>query len=325
MTLIEIPQIQTAIDVFIRGANAELFKLLIPVSTQSFEGIACVGIGVFIADDTSLLRIASAQKETAGNLFAWLQGVTLLKCTAVIATELKLSAHFAFFHRDGVLLTAIITKEAITQAVKTIGGKGRSEKFVAIFFIMKFIFHCAVFIARTCGIQTHLEVLIVHVDMMETELTIAIQADVSHTITGVFECHFPDFDIIIHGDEQGLLACDAIGFALIGRIPKTMTAFVFGGVKLATHGLPAQGPIVLAVVIAHIHIMPRTIQWNAIGAETCNAMILRATIPQIASCVLIYHSAHAPLSQVVGKALGDVDLVYHIFPSVVIEITVFHH
>ena len=66
-----------------------------------------------------------------------------------------------------------------------------------------------VFITGTCGIEAHLEVAVIHVDVVEAEFAIGKDRESSFFPAVVAEMHVPYLHRVVHGGEKCLLGVDA--------------------------------------------------------------------------------------------------------------------
>jgi hypothetical protein len=147
-------------------------KLLLPVVPQCFEGPVHVGgIGVLYLNFLTLRARPHPHHEDHPRLLAGRQGQPFVQRSAVIAPQLRAVAALPTLHRDGITLCAIAPQEAVTQAVVTVGIETRREVVERPRLVKEIVFDDPVLVARSAGIQAHLEILIVDLDMVEQNST----------------------------------------------------------------------------------------------------------------------------------------------------------
>ena len=141
---------------------------------------------------------------------------------AVVAAVFKAAGACAALYRDRVALGAVGAEKAVTQTVKPVRREVRSEKLVAVFFIMQLIFDNAVNVPAPGGVQAHLEILVIHRHMVEAEFGIGEHGEMPLTPAVVSQRDVPELHGIIHRHKQCLLCVDAVIVAQIPDIPQSV-------------------------------------------------------------------------------------------------------
>ena len=222
----------------------------------------------------------------------------------------------------------ISTQEGIPYAVKAVGLKITGEELPAVLLIMGFKEHRAVLRMGAAGVEAHLVILVVHVDVVKGELHIAVHADLPHAVHGVADAHVKDLHrvaaILLPGNEEGLLRGDTLVVTRIGGIAQAMAAYVFRILQRKPRGLPAQRPAFACDIIPQVYIVSGEVHGHAVGAETGDAMVFGAVQPAVAAGIVGQHRPHALGTQIVGHGEGHVHPVDHILTGLVVKITVAH-
>ena len=79
---------------------------------------------------------------------------------------------YACLNRERIALRAVRAEKAVTQTGVTVRGKIGRKKLESIFFIIQIVFDYADFISASGGVETHLEVLVIHLNLVEAEFQI---------------------------------------------------------------------------------------------------------------------------------------------------------
>ena len=137
------------------------------------------------------------------------------------------------------------------------------------------MFNNTVLTGGACRIHTHLEIFVVHLDLVEGEFQIGIHAEASLASAVILDLHIPQFHRVLFGDAHFLGCLDAAVVTFIDRIGHAVTAGIFGFLQGLAHRLPGYAPVIPILIVADIHIMSRPVHGYCIGAEPCNAVILR--------------------------------------------------
>ena len=188
--------------------------------------------------------------------------------------------------------------------------------------------HRAVLCMGAGGVQAHLEVLVVHVDMVEGEFHVAEHAHPPWPVRRIADAHVEDFHgvaaVLLPGDEQRLPGGKPLIVAGEGGIAQPVAAFIACPVQGKPRGLPAQRPAFAALVIPQVDVVPGKIEGHAVGPEAGDAVVLGRIQPAVAPGVVGNHRAHALGAQVVGHGKGSVGPVDDIFPGRIVKIAVSH-
>ena len=81
----------------------------------------------------------------------------------------------------------------------------------------------------------------------------------------------PKLHVVVQWNEQRLLRMDAVIAATEFRIGQTVAAYMLCLVKVLAHRLPGDRPEFTRIVIPNIHVVPRPIQRDCVGAESRDA------------------------------------------------------
>ena len=122
-------------------------------------------------------------------------------------------------------------------------------------FVEKVVFDDAVLVARSGGIQAHLQVLIVDLDVMKRELRVGEDADLAAGDVRVANFHIPEFHVVIERDEQRLLGMQVTIVAGESRIRKTMAAFVERLLQILADRLPGDRPVFARLIVAQVNVV----------------------------------------------------------------------
>ena len=115
----------------------------------------------------------------------------------------------ACLHGLGIPLSAVIPQEGIPAAVEAVRGEVSGEELEAILFIIEVLFDDTVFIPAAGGIEAHLEILVVHGNLVEAEFQIGKYGQIPLFSGIVAQPHVPNLHRVVNGRKQGLLGIDA--------------------------------------------------------------------------------------------------------------------
>ena len=178
------------------------------------------------------------------------------------------------------------------------------------------------------GIQAHLEILVVHVDMVEGKFHITEHAHPPEPVRRIADAHVKHFNrvaaVLLPGDEQRLPGGKPLIVAGKGGIAQPVAALIARPVQRKSRGLPAQRPGFAAFVIPQVDIVSGKIKGHAVGPEAGDAVILGRIQPAVAPGVMGDDCSHALGSQIVGHGEGSVGPVDDIFPGRIVKIAVSH-
>ena len=272
--------------------------------------------------------IAGAEVEEDALFLAGEQGELLMQCAAGIAARAEAAGELALLHADGVTLGMVCADERIPLTVEAIRVKAGGEELPAVFLIMIFAQRRTVPVLGAGSVQAHLEVLLIHFNMVEGELHVAEHAEGTRCVGVIAQAHVKDFDGIITaafaGDEQGLAGLNAIVVAGVGGVAEAVAAGVIRLCQRFTGGLPRDGPEVTVLVVAQIDVMAGPIHGHAVGTEPGDAVVLRRVQPAIPARVMGQHSAHSLRPQIVRHRKRSVNPLHDVLPLLVIKIPVSH-
>ena len=329
LALVEVPDVQGSIHILVGGLNLQPTQLFIPEGLQLREGPVRPRLVVPGAGLLRRVAPAGAQIEQHPRLRAGGQGHSLHQGAHRVASQLRAAAQLPLLQPQRVPLRAVRADEGLPHPVEAVRGKVAGEELVSAGLVVQLAQHRVLFVMGSSGVQAHLEVLVVHVDFMEGELHVSTDVDAPLPVGGVpnpdvENLHRVDAGVRLPGDEQGLLCIDPLVFAPEGGIAQPVPRLVFRFVQRQPRRLPAQGPVFAALRVPQVHIVPRPVHGHAIGPETGNPMMLGAVQPGVSAGLMGNHRAHPLRPQIIGHGLGRVHPIQHIFPSLVVKISVAH-
>src|SRR5690606_36319548 len=132
----------------------------------------------------------------------------------------------AAFNGDGVGFRPVSTEEAVTDTIIAIRRETGGEIVKGPRFIEEIIFDHTIFVAGTTGVEAHLEVLIVNVNMVKGEFNIGEDTEPALPAGSVFNSHIPELHIVIDRDKKELFRFNSLVRTEKFRIGKTMPALV---------------------------------------------------------------------------------------------------
>lgn len=88
---------------------------------------------------------------------------------ALVAAQLRAAGKRAPLHADGVCLGAVRADERLPHRIVAVRRESGRKILEAVLLIEKVLFDDAVRIAAARGIQAHLKVAVVHIDMVERQ------------------------------------------------------------------------------------------------------------------------------------------------------------
>ena len=240
----------------------------------------------------------------------------------MIAALFKRAAAHTGLHHQWIAFGAVAADKAVAQAVKAVRGKIGSKELVAVLFVVEVVFDDAVFVPAAGGVQTHLEVLVVHVHLMEAELQIGEYGKVPHLIGVVAQLHVPDLHGVVHGDKELLLGVDACVIGVILDVAQAVTA---GEMLLGlAHRLPGDAPIVAGVLIPQVHVMSGAVHGNAVGTEPGDTMVFGSLVKQVSARRVVEYAIHILEADIVGPGNGDIYPIDDIFPMLIVKVPITH-
>ena len=321
LALIQVPDVQLGIHGLAGGGDLETFQALVP----EFCGLGKVPVhpllGVLPAHGAPRFQAALTQQEQKPLLLAGLQGNGLHQRAAVVAALPEGAGALARLHDLGIPLGAVIPQEGIPAAVEAVRGEVSGEELEAVLFIIEVLFDNAVFIPAAGGIEAHLEILVVHRDLVEAEFQIGKYGQIPLFSGIVAQPHVPDLHRVVNGRKQGLLGIDA---GVVAEVLAVAEAVAAGIVLLGlAHGLPGHGPEVPGVVVPEVDIVAGAVH-GAVGPEAGNAVVLRGLVEHIARRSVIEDTVEILQANIVGPGCGDIHPVDDILPAGVVKIAITH-
>jgi hypothetical protein len=164
--------------------------------------------------------------------------------------------------------------EAVSQAVIGIRFEGRGQVVEGPGFVEEIIFDNAILETRATGVERHLQVLVVNLNVVEGKLDIGEDAQVAGFRSSVFQGNVPQFDIIFDRDEDQLAGLDAPIIAGEFGIREAVTALVPGLIQILASWLPGNAPELTGVIIADVDVMAGPVKRDAILAKTSYSPML---------------------------------------------------
>ena len=321
LALIQVPDVQLGIHGLAGGGDLEAFQALVP----EFCGLGKVPVhpllGVLPAHGAPRFQAALTQQEQKPLLLAGLQGNGLHQRAAVVAALPEGAGALACLHGPGIPLGAVIPQEGIPAAVEAVRGEVSGEELEAVLFIIEVLFDNAVFIPAAGGIEAHLEILVVHGDLVEAEFQIGKYGQIPLFSGIVAQPHVPNLHRVVNGRKQGLLGIDA---GVVAKILAVAQAVAAGIVLLGlAHGLPGHGPEIPGIVVPEVDIVAGAVH-GAIGPEAGNAVVLRGLVEHIARRSVVEDTVEILQANVVGPGCGDIHPVDDILPAGVVKIAITH-
>ena len=271
------------------------------------------GVTVVLPHNFARLNAAFAEEEDQPHTFVGLEREPLLQRAAVVAAELRAAGASAALHRERVALRTIRADERVPQAVVTIRLEVRGEELIPVLFIIQVVLNHAVLISRARRIEAHLEVAVIHIDLVEGKLAVRICRKIPHAVAVVADNYVPDLHRVILGDKQRLLHVDAAVVTQVLTIGKPVAANVLRLVEGFPDRLPADAPEIAVCLVPQIHIVPREIHRHAVGTKARDAMVFAGAGEQIAARRLVDDAAQILCSDIVCPGNGCVHPVDHIF------------
>ena len=279
-------------------------------------------LGVLLTHFLTGLDAALAQEEQKTGFLAGLEGDALLQDAAMIAALFKGAAAHTGLHRQRIAFGAVAADKAVPQAVKAVRGKIGSKELIAALFVVEVVLDNAVLIPAAGGVQAHLEILVVHVHLMEAEFQIGEYGKMAHPARIVAQLHIPDLHGVVHGDEKLLLGVD---LGVIGMIFDVAQAVTAGEMLLwLAHRLPGDAPVVAGVLIPQVYVVAGAVHGNAVGTEPGDAMVFRSFVQQVSARRVVEYAVHILEADVVCPGNGDVYPIDDIFPVLIVKVPITH-
>ena len=189
---------------------------------------------------------------------------------------------------------------------------------------MEVVENDSVFDFRTRAVETHLEVLVVRLDLVERELAVRKKRDILRLIPGVFQGHVPEEDVLAQGNRHLLHGMNIPVVALIDGVGKAVASLVASRSEGLPHRLPGDGPEVPVAIVSEVGIEARGIHGHPVAPKLRNPVVLRRAAEEVAPGRMVYDRAHSLHAQVVGPRSRQVHPVHHIFPLFIVEMSVLH-
>ena len=270
-----------------RSAALEDLELFLPVGSQFVEcRVDLGGIGVLGADFTALRAWSHAEQKQQSRLFPWGERQPLVQCSAVIAAQLRAAMTGSLFQRNRVCLGAVVAQKFVAKAVIAVGREVGGEVMKGPGLVKEIVFDDAVREARSRGIEAHLQVLVVDLDVMEGKLDVTKDADPARPRTGVLDLDVPQLDVVANRNEECLLGQNLMVIARKLGVRKSVAALILCFAQVFADGLPRDRPVLARVVIAKIDIMSGAIERNAVLPEARDALMLSVLVERIAAGIV---------------------------------------
>ena len=278
LALVQVPDVQTAVHVFVGRAHLQGREATVPPRFQFGKGGVRSCCVIAPAGILHGLSPACAQVEQYALLLTGLQGQALVQRAAGVASQLQRAGQNALLHPKGIALGAVGADEGIPHAVKAVGLEISREELPAVLFVMGLHQHRPVFRMGAGGVQAHLEVLVVHVNMVEGEFHIAEHAHLPGPVRRIADAHIENFDgvaaVLLPGDEQRLPGGKLLIVAGEGGIAQPVAAFIARPVQGKPRGLPAHRPEFTVFVVPQVDVVPGKVEGHAVGPEAGDAVVL---------------------------------------------------
>ena len=136
----------------------------------------------------------------------------------MVAAELGAAGAFAPRHGDRIGFGVVHADELVAQAVVAVGFEAACEEVVRPGLVVEVVLDDAVPIVRAGGVEAHLQVLVVDVDVVVGELNERESRQLPRGVAGVPDPHVPQFDVVVDRDEDRLFGLDAGVVSLEFRI-----------------------------------------------------------------------------------------------------------
>ena len=322
LALIQVPDVQLGVHALVGGGHLQAAELVVPEFQQTGKVLVGSGLGVLLTHFLTGFDAALAQEEQEAGFLAGLKGEHLLQDAAMIAALFKRAAAHTGLHHQWIAFGAVAADKAVAQAVKAVRGKIGSKELVAVLFVVEVVFDDTVFVPAAGGVQTHLEVLVVHVHLVEAEFQIGEHGKMAHFIRIVAQLHVPDLHGVVHGDKELLLGVDACVIGVILDVAQAVTA---GEMLLGlAHRLPGDAPVVAGVLIPQVHVMSGAVHGNAVGTEPGDAMVFRRFVQQVSARRVVEYAIHILEADIVGPGNGDIYPIDDIFPMLIVKVPITH-
>ena len=234
----------------------------------------------------------------------------------------KAAAAFSRLHRQGISLGAVGSDELVPQALEAVRGKIGGKELITVLFIVEIMLNDPVLIPAAGGVEAHLEIFVVHVNVVEAEFQIPVHAQPPGPAGVVAQPDVPDLHRVVHGHEQGLLRLDAAVAAAVFDVAQSVAAGIM--LHRLAHGLPGNRPEIAGLLIPQVDIVSGAVHGDTVGPEAGNAVVLGRLIEQIASRGVVEHAVHILQADVVGPGNRQIHPFNNVFPMLGVKISVAH-
>src|SRR5512146_1022207 len=119
----------------------------------------------------------------------------------MVSSQFRTSMALALFYRNRVRLGAIVAKEPVANAVVTVRRKIRREVMKRPGLVKEVVLDDAIGIARPGRIQTHLQVLVINLNVMKGELHVGEHAQIARLLFVIPDLYVPKFDVVFQRNE----------------------------------------------------------------------------------------------------------------------------
>ena len=181
----------------------------------------------------------------------------------------------AVLNSNGIVLRAVTANKFISQTVVAVRCKIRCEKLISELLVEQVALNDSVLIRRTGRIHTHLEILVIHGNLMEGKFQIGKNAELTGAVAVFFDPHIPDFHRVVHGYRHFLGGKDVAIIAFIDGIGHAVAAGILRLIKGLANRLPGDAPVIPALVISQIYIVSRPVHGNSVWTELGDPVVLR--------------------------------------------------
>ena len=326
-SLIQIPDIQAAVHVFVGRMHPEHGKLLLPESPELLHGPIHPGGVIFFPGGVRGLRAPAPQIEEEAGFLAGSEGQGAAQGAHGIAAVFHAAGEDALLHPKGISFGTVRTQEGVPGSVE-IGGRligGEEMRFSLLVF--QIAEDGPLLIAGAGAVKAHLEILLIKGYMMEGKLDIADDTQAAGPAGLVFQpdvknLHRIRLRVRLPGNQQRLGGADPPQGAFENRITEPVTAGISG--DIGSGGLPGQGPVGSAFLIPKINPMAGAVHRHAVGAETGDPSVFRSIQPAVSTGLMAEDGAHSLGSQIIGQGPGTVHPIHHVFPAGIVKKTVSH-
>ena len=211
LRLVECPDVDHRVEPLVRGLALESGQLLLPIALQRGKlPVDIVQNGILAPDLLSFFPWSHTQHEDQTGFLAGRDDNLLLQSSAVVSAQLGAALASSLLDGKRIRFRTVVAQKAVAHGVITVRLEVAGKIMEGRGFVEEVVFDHAILIAGPAGVQAHLQILIVDLNVMKREFHIAVDAQPARLRARIRDFQIPQFYVVVERDKQRLLRVDIL-------------------------------------------------------------------------------------------------------------------